>query len=81
MNGWMGHMWNSWGMGWGMWIWLLILIGARSIDRYLYYLNVIPRSSQSLMKDRLEVARFRLARGEITPEEFQTISEALKKSV
>ena len=77
MNGWMGHMWNFWGMGWGMWLWLLILIGAG----YLFYLRFIPRSSRSFRKDPLEVARFRLARGEISPEEFQRISEALKKSV
>lgn len=38
MNGFMDHMWNFWGMGWGMWFWLLILIGAG----YLFYVYPAP---------------------------------------
>ena len=27
MNGWMDHMWDFWGMGWGMCFWLLLFLG------------------------------------------------------
>lgn len=76
MNGWMDHMWNFWGMGWGMWFWLLVLIGVG----YLFYVSTLPRTSRRKREDPLEVARLRLARGEITPEEFEKIRETLEKA-
>ncbi|MGD2201344.1 MAG: SHOCT domain-containing protein [Candidatus Bathyarchaeota archaeon] len=76
MNGWMGHMWNFWGMGWGMWFWLLVIVGFG----YLLYTTTIPRTPTRRKEDPVEVARMRLARGEITPEEFEKIKETLKRS-
>lgn len=75
MNGWMDHMWNFWGMGWGMWFWLLILAGAG----YLFYATTAPRT-HGRRQDPLEIARTRLARGEITQEEFERIKETLESS-
>jgi putative membrane protein len=70
-------MWNFWGMGWGMWFWLLILIGVG----YLFYLSYRPpRTYRMEREDPLEVARIRLARGEITSEEFEEIRKTLEKT-
>ena len=76
MNGFMDHMWDFWGMGWGMWFWLLILIGVG----YLFYIYASPRPYHYRREDPLEIARERLARGEITPEEFERIRETLEGS-
>jgi len=70
----MDHMWNFWGMGWGMWFWLLVIIGLG----YLFYTTTVPRTQGRPREDPLEVASIRLARGEITPEEFERIRETLK---
>lgn len=75
MNGWMGHMWNFWGMGWGMWFWLLLLVGIV----YLLYVSTRTRTYGYRRKDPLEVARLRLARGEITTEEYERIKESLER--
>lgn len=77
MNGWMDHMWNFWGMGWGMWFWLLIIIGFG----YLFYTSAIPRTYRPRKEDPMEVARHRLANGEITLEEFERIRKALEGSM
>jgi putative membrane protein len=69
-------MWNFWGMGWGMWFWLLVLIGLG----YLFYINYRPRAYYRAREDPLEVARLRLARGEITSEEFEEIKKTLDSS-
>lgn len=74
MIGWMDHMWNFWGMGWGMWFWILIIAGFG----YLFYTNTLPRTYRPKREDPLEIARMRLARGEITPEEFESIKETLE---
>lgn len=72
-------MWNwgmGWGMGWGMWFWFLILIGVG----YLFYLSYRPRTYRTPVEDPLEAARLRLARGEISTEEFENIRKTLEKS-
>jgi uncharacterized membrane protein len=71
----MDHMWNFWGMGWGMWFWLLILAGVG----YIFYTTTVPRTYRRREKP-MEVAQIRLARGEITREEFETIKETLESS-
>jgi len=76
MNGWMGHMWNFWGMGWGMWFWLLVIVGLG----YLFYTTTVPRTYRRQREDPLEVARMRLASGEITLEEFEKIKESIEGS-
>lgn len=74
MNGWMDHMWDFWGMGWGMWFWLLLLIGIG----YLFYISTLSRTRRERREDPLEIARLRLARGEITQEEFERIKDTLE---
>jgi len=69
-------MWNFWGMGWGMWFWVLVIVGVG----YLFYIGSRPRAYRHEREDPLEVARLRLARGEITPEEFEKIKEILEKT-
>jgi putative membrane protein len=76
MNGWMDHMWDFWGMGWGMWFWLLLFIGLG----YLFYINYRPRTYYREREDPLEIAKLRLARGEISPEEFEEIKKTLEGS-
>ena len=67
-------MWNFWGMGWGMWFWILVLIGVG----YLFYISYSPRASRR--EDPLEVARLRYARGEVSAEELEEIRGTLEKS-
>ncbi len=74
--GWMDQMWNFWGMGWGMWFWILIIVGFG----YLFYTNTFPNIYRNNREDPLNIARMRLARGEITPEEFERIKETLESS-
>jgi uncharacterized membrane protein len=76
MNGWMDHMWNFWGMGWSMWIWLVVIIGLG----YLFYTTIIPRTYKRQRQDPLELARMRLASGEITLDEFEKIKESIERS-
>jgi putative membrane protein len=76
MDGWMGHMWNFWGMGWGIWFWLLLFIGVG----YFFYISYRPRRYRVAREDPLEVAKLRLARGEITREEFEEIKKTLANS-
>lgn len=74
MIGWMDHMWNFWGMGWGMWFWILIIAGFS----YLFYTSILQRTDRPTRDDPLEINRIRLARGEITQEEFERIKEILE---
>ncbi len=74
MNGWMDHMWNFWGMGWGMWFWLLIILGLG----FLFFSRSLPLTYRYEREGPLEVARMRLARGEITSEEFERIRQTLE---
>ena len=70
-------MWGGMGMGWGMWIPFLLLIGCG----WLFF-NWLPRSYRYRPYRRyeegpLEVARMRLAKGEITLEEFEKIKKTI----
>ncbi len=62
-----------------MWIWFLLIMGCgmfffmRWPRRYRY------RIYQRYEEDPLEVARMRLAKGEITPEEFEKIRETIDR--
>lgn len=69
-------MWDFWGMGWGMWFWLLVIIGLG----YMFYMTIIPRTYRRQRENPLEVARMRLARGEITLDEFEKIKESIERS-
>jgi len=61
-------------MGAGMWIWPLVLAGLGYLVSYSYR----PRGRRYITDDPVEVARMRLARGEINLEEFDSIKKAVK---
>lgn len=61
-------------MGTGMWIWPIVLAGLG----YLVWYSYRPRGRRYISEDPVEVARMRLARGEITFEEFESIKKAVK---
>lgn len=67
-----GQMWNMWGMGTGMWVWLLIITGVA----YYFYGGYRPRRVVRA-NSPLEVARMRYANGETTLEEFEEIKKNL----
>ncbi len=58
-----------------MWFWLLVIVGFG----YLFYTTSIPRTYRRRSEDPIEVARMRLARGEITTEEFEKIRDTLQR--
>jgi putative membrane protein len=60
-------------MGGGMIYWLLIL-GVLGYFLWFYYR---PRRPTYRVEDPLEIAKRRLARGEITPEEYEEIKRKL----
>jgi uncharacterized membrane protein len=70
---WIGQGWYTM-MGAGMWIWPLALAGLG----YLVWYSLRPRGRRYIREDPVEVARMRLARGEITLEEFERIRKAIK---
>ena len=67
-----GQMWNMWGMGTGMWFWVLIIAGVA----YYFFGGYKPRR-RVRDKSPLEVARMRYANGETTLEEFEEIKKNL----
>jgi uncharacterized membrane protein len=69
-----GAMMGTWWMGWVMWLWFLVLAGLG----YLAYAWFRPRRHVA-KEDPLEVARLRLARGEITAEEYEELVRRLKQ--
>ena len=69
-----GAMMGTWLMGWGMWLWFLVL----AVLGYLAYTWFRPRR-RIVREDPLEVARMRLARGEITAEEYEELVRRLKR--
>ena len=71
---WAGQMMGFWGLGWGMWFWLLIIGGAA----YFFFITYRPRRDY-YRETPLEIARNRYARGEITSEEFEEIKRNLEE--
>jgi uncharacterized membrane protein len=63
------HM--MWG---GMWFWPLLLAGLA----YLLWYSYRPRRRRYIHEDPVEVAKMRLAKGEITVDEFKRIREAVE---
>ena len=61
-------------MGGGMWFWPLFLAGLG----YIVWYSFRPRGHRYIHEDPVEVARMRLAKGEITVEEFESIRKAVK---
>jgi len=68
-------MFGYWPMGWMMWIWVVIIGGLA----YLGYEWFRPRRYRSypVQRDPLEIAKQRLARGELTAEEYEEIRKML----
>jgi len=66
-----------WGMGWMPWLWIFALFGC---GWFFYWWRPLPfrRSRYRKSKENpLEVAKVRLARGEISLEEFEEIKRAV----
>ena len=75
--GWTAQMWNMpfGGMGWGMWFGFIVLA---AVGYWIYSSTYRPRAYRTRRKeDPLETARMRLARGEISVEEFEEIKARL----
>ncbi len=71
-------MWGGLGMGGGMWIWFLLFMGCG-----MFFFRWWPRPYRRMYyrpirEDPLEVARMRLARGEITTEEYEQIRNTIE---
>ena len=71
-------MWGGMGMGWMMWAWIPLLLGCG-----WFFFSWWPSSNRNRPYQRyeeapLEVARMRLAKGEITPEEFEEIRKIIQ---
>ena len=79
----------GWGMGWGMGggFWVLIILVV-IVGFGIYYLvknnnnnknnnNDFSRSQKDSSADAMEIAKNRLAKGEITTEEFEEIKKKL----
>ncbi|MHA2391242.1 MAG: SHOCT domain-containing protein [Promethearchaeota archaeon] len=63
----------SWGTGGMMWTWVFVLFGLG----YLFWWGFRPQFYNRYREDPLDIARMRLARGEITPEDFEKIIKNL----
>ena len=71
-------MWGGSGMGGDMWIWFLLFMGCG-----MFFLMWWPRPFRfrpyrQFEEDPLKVARMRLAKGEITPEEYERIKKTIE---
>ena len=72
-------MWPMWGMGGMMWLWVLLIFGA-GYWFWWYRPQDIPRRRYMSREAPLEIAKARLAKGEITFEEFDEIKKAVQNS-
>jgi uncharacterized membrane protein len=81
MSGWdVGQMMGPmWGMGSMTWLWVLLILGV-GYWFWWYGPRDYPRRRYDFRDDPLEIARVRLANGEITVEEFDRIKEKILKS-
>ena len=81
MYGWgVGQMMGPmWGMGSMMWFWVLLIFGV-GYWFWWYGPSNIPRRRYEHRDGPLELARARLAKGEITLEEFEEIKKAIQNS-
>jgi putative membrane protein len=68
-------MFGYWPMGWMMWMWVII-IGALCYWGYNWYTQPRRYNIYSC-KDPLLIAKERLAKGDITSEEYEKIREKL----
>jgi uncharacterized membrane protein len=71
-------MWGGMGMGWGILIYLLVFLGCSWFFLFWWPRPYRYGSYQRYEEDPLEVARMRLAKGDITPEEFERIRNTIE---
>jgi uncharacterized membrane protein len=73
-------MFGYFGMGWGMWFWIVMLFGCG----WFFWGGWWPRPrryrSYRRYEDPFEIARARYARGEITLEEYEAIRKTLEST-
>jgi putative membrane protein len=76
-NDWMHHMWGwgIWGMGWGMFFVVIVLFFLGFMFYSMYYRP--PRRYSEKKETPLEIAKNRLAKGEISTEEYEEIMKRL----
>lgn len=81
----MGYNWDYQGMGGGWWVlmligmvifWSILVFGVVALVRHNHSGPVIPHAGGD--DKAVGILRERLARGEITPEEFTTILATLR---
>jgi putative membrane protein len=73
-------MWQMTGVGWGWWLvaaivdvvlWLVIIYGAVSLIRAIRTRNRLPRDAEAARPAPRDVLDHRLARGELTVDEYE----------
>ena len=69
-------MFGFWGMGWMMWFWVFLICGF-GYWLWWYGPRGYPRRRYEVREDPIELAEARLAKGEITLEEYKKIKEAI----
>ncbi|ANU26256.1 SHOCT domain-containing protein [Planococcus versutus] len=67
----------DWGMGGGFLMFFLLLVIVGAIVYYVMKNNNANRSQKNTGDDAMEIAKKRLAKGEITTEEFEEIKKTL----
>ena len=78
-------MYGYWPMGGGMWLWVFLIFGCGSLffwyrpRHYRRYRSFRPYG-HIRQDDPLDIASARLARGEITFEEYEKIKKAILDS-
>jgi putative membrane protein len=72
-------MWPMWGMGGMMWFWVLLIFGV-GYWVWWYGPREISRPRHLIRVNPLELAKTRLAKGEITLDEFEEIKKAIQTS-
>ncbi len=70
----MGGMWFGW---WWVWVFFILALGSLA---YLVYISSRSRqrSEHGIEEDAIEIAKQRLAKGEISSKEFDEIKSRLK---
>jgi uncharacterized membrane protein len=71
----------GWGMDAGAWVWMLILMSVWFVGLAAVVWLIVRATHRTPSEDPTAILRVRLARGEITPEEFERVKLALDPRV